>query len=83
MVVDPDDMEDVLKVDSNPETGEGGDDGYDALRVGMASRPPRAIGSFFKGDVRAFSSRRSRSWSRRSTAMYRASCPHKALRWTI
>jgi hypothetical protein len=55
MVVDPDDMEDVLKVDSNPETGEGGDDGYDALRVGMASRPPRAIGSFFNGDVRAFS----------------------------
>ena len=48
-------MEDVLKVDSNPETGEGGDDGYDAFRVGMASRPPRAIGNFFRGDVRAFS----------------------------
>lgn len=55
MVTDESDMEDVLKVDSNPETGEGGDDGYDALRVGMASRPPRAIGTFYQGTVRAFS----------------------------
>lgn len=56
MVTDEDDMEDVLKVDSNPETGEGGDDGYDALRVGMASRPPRAIGSLLDSTpVRAFS----------------------------
>jgi hypothetical protein len=55
MVTDEDDMEDVLKVNSNPETGEGGDDGYDAFRVGMASRPPRAIGNFFRGDVQAFS----------------------------
>lgn len=55
MVVDPDDMEDVLKVDANVETGVGGDDGYDAFRVAMASRPPRAIGSFFKGEVQAFS----------------------------
>jgi hypothetical protein len=55
MVTDEADMEDVLKVDADPETGEGGDDGYDALRVGMASRPPRAIGTFFKGEVRAFS----------------------------
>lgn len=55
MVVDEDDMEDVLKVNSNPETGEGGDDGYDAFRVGMASRPPRAIGRFFEGEVTAFS----------------------------
>jgi hypothetical protein len=55
MVTDESDMEDVLKVDSNPETGEGGDDGYDALRVGMASRPPRAIGAFWQGTVRAFS----------------------------
>lgn len=55
MVTDEDDMEDVLKVNSNPETGEGGDDFYDSLRVGMASRPPRAIGNFFKGDVHAFS----------------------------
>jgi hypothetical protein len=55
MVVDEGDMEDVLKVNSNPETGVGGDDGYDALRVGMASRPARAIGQFYRGDVRAFS----------------------------
>ncbi len=55
MVTDEADMEDVLKVDCNPETGEGGDDGYDALRVGMAGRPPRAIGTFYEGQVRAFS----------------------------
>ncbi len=55
MVTDEADMEDVLKVDSDPETGHGGDDGYDAFRVGMASRPPRAIGSFFNQSVSAFS----------------------------
>jgi len=55
MVTDESDPEDVLKVDCDPETGEGGDDGYDALRVGMASRPARPIGTFFKGPVRAFS----------------------------
>lgn len=55
MVTDEADMEDVLKVDADAETGEGGDDGYDALRVGMASRPPRPIGTFYKGEVRAFS----------------------------
>lgn len=55
MVVDEDEMEDVLKVNSNPETGEGGDDGYDCLRVGMASRPPRAIGTWYEGKVKAFS----------------------------
>lgn len=42
MVVDPDDMELVLKVDANPDTGEGGDDGYDCLRYVVASRPPRS-----------------------------------------
>lgn len=55
MVIDEDDMEDVLKVNANADTGEGGDDGYDCFRVGMASRPPRAIGQFWKGDVQAFS----------------------------
>lgn len=55
MVVDEADMEDVLKVDADPATGEGGDDGYEALRNGMASRPPRAIGSWYDGEVRAFS----------------------------
>lgn len=56
MVVDESDPEDVLKVNADPETGEGGDDGYDALRVGIASRPPRAIGEFLsRGNVSAFS----------------------------
>ncbi len=55
MVTDEDDPEDVLKVDANTDTGEGGDDGYDALRVTMASRPPRAIGTFFDQPVQAFS----------------------------
>lgn len=55
MVTDEADPEDVLKVDCDPETGIGGDDGYDALRIGMASRPPRALGDFYKGPVTAFS----------------------------
>lgn len=55
MVVDPDDPEDVLKVDANTETGEGGDDGYESLRNGMATRPPRAIGQWYDGEVTAFS----------------------------
>lgn len=42
MVTDPDDQEVVLKVDANPDTGEGGDDGFDALRFAVASRPPRS-----------------------------------------
>jgi hypothetical protein len=57
MVVDEDDREVVLKVDSNPDTGEGGDDGYDALRFAVASRPPRGKGGI-AGDLNlsAFSS---------------------------
>ncbi|MGH7530536.1 MAG: hypothetical protein ACREMN_09165 [Gemmatimonadales bacterium] len=42
MVCDPGDPEDVLKLNANPDTGEGGDDGYDCLRYGVASRPMRA-----------------------------------------
>jgi hypothetical protein len=39
MQVDPNRSEDVLKMDSSPDTGEGGDDAYDCLRYGvMASR---------------------------------------------
>lgn len=38
LTFDPDDPEDVLKVDAN-ENGEGGDDGYDALRYAVHSRP--------------------------------------------
>lgn len=55
MTLDPDDPEDVLKVHADSETGEGGDDGYDAFRLLMASRPARAIGEFFRGKVGAFS----------------------------
>jgi hypothetical protein len=55
MTTDEDDPEDVLKVDADPETGVGGDDGYDALRVGVASRPRRTISGFYRGPVRAFS----------------------------
>ncbi len=39
LVNDPDDPRDVLKVDADPETGVGGDDGYDFLRYLLASRP--------------------------------------------
>lgn len=38
MVSDPDNIEDVLKVDAN-DRGEGGDDAYDMVRYGLASRP--------------------------------------------
>lgn len=55
IVTDEDDMEDSLKVNSDPETGIGGDDGYDALRNAMSSRPARTIGSWYEGDVGAFS----------------------------
>lgn len=39
MVCDPDDPEDALKVDADPNTGEGGDDMYDETRYALASRP--------------------------------------------
>jgi hypothetical protein len=39
MVVDPDSPNDILKVDVNEATGEGGDDWVDALRYGCMSRP--------------------------------------------
>jgi hypothetical protein len=38
MVTDPDDPEKVLKVDINPTTFEGGDDGWDSFSFGVASR---------------------------------------------
>lgn len=37
-VSDPDNPEDILKVDAD-ESGEGGDDAYDMVRYGLASRP--------------------------------------------
>lgn len=54
MVTDPDDPEDVLKVDCDPETGEGGDDGYDALRYAVASRPPRPASLWTEDTVPAW-----------------------------
>jgi hypothetical protein len=42
MVSDPDDPEDALKVDGDPDTGEGGDDMYDETRYALASRPRKA-----------------------------------------
>lgn len=42
MVLNPTDLEDVLKVDADPETGEGGDDWYDCVRYGIGSRPWKA-----------------------------------------
>lgn len=39
IVTDPDDPEDALKVDADPNTGEGGDDSYDETRYALASRP--------------------------------------------
>lgn len=38
-VNDPDHPEDVLKTDANADTGLGGDDDYDMVRYGLASRP--------------------------------------------
>lgn len=41
MVPDPDNLEDVLKVDAD-EFGQGGDDDYDQVRYAMSSRPRKA-----------------------------------------
>lgn len=38
VVTNPDNPEDALKVDANPDTGEGGDDAYDAFRYLCATR---------------------------------------------
>ena len=40
LVVDPKNAEDVLKVNADPATGDGGDDGYDALRHALLSHEP-------------------------------------------
>lgn len=55
MITDEDDMEDVLKVNADPETGQGGDDAYDETRVAVASRPSVAEGTWVQETVRAFS----------------------------
>lgn len=45
MMIDPDDPEDVIKRDADPDTGEGGDDAYDMSRYGLAHQPckPRPL----------------------------------------
>jgi len=53
MVVDPDNVEDALKVDAD-EYGQGGDDAYDMVRYGLAARP--LMGKLPEGpEHRAFS----------------------------
>ncbi len=53
MVTDPDDPEDVLKVDAD-DFGEGGDDSYDETRYALASRPLKAASQFDAHEVSAF-----------------------------
>jgi hypothetical protein len=56
MVIDPDRVEDVLKVDADPVHGQGGDDAADAIRYGVAlafapplePRPPRPADPFVR-----------------------------------
>lgn len=43
LVVDPDDTRDVLKVDADPDSGAGGDDGADMLRYGLATGVPGGV----------------------------------------
>lgn len=54
MVLNPNDLEDVLKVDAD-DYGEGGDDMYDETRYAVASRPDRSPGNFQRPHVSAFS----------------------------
>jgi len=42
VVCDRDDPEDILEQNANPDTGEGGDHGYDCLRYALMSRALRA-----------------------------------------
>lgn len=54
LVRNPDDPRDVLKINASVETGEGGDDGYDALRVLLAGRPLVAQSGYDEIPVNAF-----------------------------
>ena len=55
MIINPDDPEDVLKINADPITGEGGDDFYDETRYALASRPGRAKSNWKDQEVRAWS----------------------------
>jgi hypothetical protein len=54
MIINPDDPEDVLKMNADPITGVGGDDYYDESRYALASRPGRASSNWKDQEVRAF-----------------------------
>lgn len=54
LVTDPDNPEDVLKVNADAGTGEGGDDGYDALRYGLVSHQRKGRNPLASETVRAF-----------------------------
>lgn len=54
LVNDPDDPRDVLKVNASTETGEGGDDGYDALGTMLVSRPIVARSGYDAVEISAF-----------------------------
>lgn len=53
MTTDPDNPEDALKREAD-EFGEGGDDPYDMVRYGVASRPSRPSSTFTERDPRAW-----------------------------
>jgi hypothetical protein len=55
IIVDPDNVEKPLKIDADPVTGEGGDDFFDMVRYGCASRPMRARSSWREQVVKAWS----------------------------
>lgn len=52
--IDADDPEDSLKIDADPETGVGGDDGYDALRYLLADRQFKGRTTVTEHALRAF-----------------------------
>ena len=54
MIINPDDPEDVLKVNADPITGIGGDDFYDETRYALASRPGVASSNWKDQEVRVF-----------------------------
>jgi hypothetical protein len=54
IIVDPLNVEKPLKVDADPVTGEGGDDYFDMVRYGAASRPMRARSNWRDQPVQAW-----------------------------
>lgn len=54
MIIDPLDVRDVLKVNADTETGQGGDDFYDEVRYAISERPARAIGEFLNQPISAW-----------------------------